>query len=64
MHDKTSFTVEYERLNEIKELTNTIEHKEIYNIIQERKNTPKSDYISMDDMAQKLDMKVYKKADE
>lgn len=49
-------TDEYERLKEIEELMNSIEHKEIFEIIQTRKNTPKSDYISIDDMAQKLNI--------
>lgn len=33
---------------------NNIEHKEIYNIVQDRAKTPKSDYLSMDDMAKNL----------
>ncbi|MGM0519455.1 MAG: hypothetical protein ACQERD_07410, partial [Campylobacterota bacterium] len=49
-------TDEYERLKEIEELMNSIEHKEIYETIQTRKNTPKSDYISIDEMAQKLNI--------
>lgn len=49
-------TDEYERLKEIEELMNSIEHKEIFEVIQVRKNTPKSDYISIDDMAQKLNI--------
>lgn len=55
---------EYERLKEIEDLMNSIEHKEIFEIVQTRKSTPKSDYISVDKMAQKLDMEVYEKADE
>ena len=46
-------TDEYERL---KELVNNIEHKEIYEIIQSRSNTPKSEYISIDDMAKKFNI--------
>lgn len=49
-------TQEYERLKEIEELMNSIEHKEIYDTIQKRKDTSKSDYISIDDMAKKLDI--------
>lgn len=49
-------TDEYERLKELEELMNTIEHKEIYNIVQNRINTSKSDYISMEDMAKKFNI--------
>ena len=35
---------------------NTIEHKEIYNIVQNRINISKSDYISMEDMAKKFNI--------
>ena len=35
-------TQEYERLKEIEELMNNIEHKEIYEIVQSRINTSKS----------------------
>lgn len=49
-------TDEYERLKELEELINTIEHKEIYNIVQNRINTSKSDYISMEDMAKKFNI--------
>ncbi|MBU0924450.1 hypothetical protein KKG81_06145 [bacterium] len=47
-------TQEYERLKEIEELMNNIEHKEIYEIVQNRISTSKSDYISLDDMAKKF----------
>jgi PHD/YefM family antitoxin component YafN of YafNO toxin-antitoxin module len=49
-------TQEYERLKEIEELMSNIEHKEIYNIIQDRVKTPKSDYLSMEDMAKKFNI--------
>lgn len=49
-------TDEYERLKELEELMNNIEHKEIYNIVQNRINTSKSDYISMEDMAKKFNI--------
>ena len=49
-------TDEYERLKELEELMNIIEHKEIYNIVQNRINTSKSDYISMEDMAKKFNI--------
>ncbi|MCT7511904.1 type II toxin-antitoxin system Phd/YefM family antitoxin [Aliarcobacter cryaerophilus] len=49
-------TQEYERLKEIEELMSNIEHKEIYNIVQDRVKTPKSDYLSMEDMAKKFNI--------
>ena len=49
-------TQEYERLKQIEELMNNIEHKAIYNIVQDRAKTPKSDYLSMDDMAKKFNI--------
>ena len=51
-------TDEYERLKELEEIINNIEHKEIYETIQNRMNTPKSDYVSIDDMAKKLDINM------
>lgn len=51
-------TDEYERLKEIEELMSSIEHKEIFEIIQTRKSTPKSDYISVDEMAQKFNINM------
>lgn len=35
---------------------NNIEHKEIYNIVQDRVKTPKSDYLSIEDMAKKFNI--------
>ncbi len=49
-------TQEYERLKELEELMNNIEHKEIYEIIQSRIKTPKSDYLSIEDMAKKFNI--------
>ena len=49
-------TDEYERLKEIEELVNNIEHKEIYETVQSRINTPKSEYVSIDNMAKKLNI--------
>ena len=49
-------TDEYERLKELEELMNNIEHKEIYEIIQSRIKTPKSDYLSIEDMAKKFNI--------
>ena len=41
-------------IKELEELMNSIEHKDIYNIVQNRINTSKSDYISMEDMSKKF----------
>lgn len=49
-------TQEYERLKEIEELMSNIEHKEIYNIVQDRVKTPKSDYLSIEDIAKKFNI--------
>src|SRR5574344_109026 len=49
-------TQEYERLKEIEELMSNIEHKEIYNIVQDRVKTPKYEYLSMEDMAKKFNI--------
>tara|TARA_B100001063_G_C16705506_1_gene524984 strand:- start:290 stop:598 length:309 start_codon:yes stop_codon:yes gene_type:complete len=51
-------TNEYERLKEIEELMNSIEHKEIYETIQSRIDIPKSDYVSIEDMAKKLNINM------
>lgn len=53
-------TEEYERLKEIEEEMELAEHIEIYNIVQERRNSPSSAYISMEDMAKKLDIDLSK----
>jgi len=53
-------TDEYERLKEIEERVELAEHIEIYNIVQERKDTPLSEYISMEDMAKKFDIDLDK----
>ena len=49
-------TQEYERLKEIEEIMSNIEHKDIYNIVQDRVKTPKSKYLSMEDMAKKFNI--------
>ena len=53
-------TQEYEKLKELEELMNTIEHKEIYEIVQHRIKTAKSDYVSIEDMAKKLNIDTSK----
>jgi PHD/YefM family antitoxin component YafN of YafNO toxin-antitoxin module len=49
-------TDEYERLKELEELMNNIEHKEIYEIVQSRSSISKSDYVSIEDMAKKFNI--------
>lgn len=49
-------TDEYERLKELEERFELAEHAEIYSIVQERKKTPLSEYISMEEMAKKFDI--------
>jgi len=53
-------TDEYERLKAIEESVIQAEHTQIYNIIQKRKDTPLSEYISMEDMAKKFDIDLAK----
>ena len=53
-------TDEYERLKEIEERVELIEHTQTYNLIQERKDTDISEYISMEDMAKKFDIDLDK----
>lgn len=51
-------TDEYERLKKFEEMFELAEHTQIYNTIQQRKNTPLSEYISMEDMARKFDINI------
>ena len=44
--------------NKLEELMNFIEHKEIYETIQSRNSTPKSDYLSVDEMAKKFNINM------
>ena len=53
-------TDEYERLKSYEEAIELEEHTEIYNILKQRKDTPLSDYVSMDDMAKKFDIDLNK----
>ena len=53
-------TDEYERLKAFEEQIELAEHTEIYNIIQGRKDTPLSEYVSMEDMAKKFDIDLDK----
>jgi len=49
-------TSEYERLKSFEDMIAHIEHKEIFETINNRKNTLKSDYISIDEMAKNFDI--------
>jgi len=51
-------TDEYEKLKIFEELFSIIEHKDIYDTIQNRSATPSSEYISLEDMASKFDINV------
>ena len=49
-------TDEYERLKEIEEQVALAEHSSIYQAIEDRKNTPLCEYVSMEEMAKKFDI--------
>ncbi|MCD8478161.1 MAG: hypothetical protein LRY68_10010 [Sulfurospirillum sp.] len=49
---------EYERLKSLEELFETIDHKEIYDVIQLRQNTPLSSFVSLDEMARKFNIDI------
>jgi len=51
---------EYERLKEIEAIVELTEHTQIYNLIERRKDTPLSEYISMEDMAKKFEIDLEK----
>ncbi len=51
-------TEEYSRLKELEEKMEMIENNEIYNSIKERKNSPKSQYLSLDEMAEKFNIDI------
>lgn len=51
-------TDEYERLKRIEKMMDSLEDKEISQIIESRKQTPKSEYISMDEMAKRFDVNI------
>jgi len=53
-------TDEYERLKEIEEEVTLIEYSSIYKVVEERKDTPLSEYISMEDMAKKFNIDIDK----
>ncbi|MDF1884409.1 hypothetical protein JHD49_10690 [Sulfurimonas sp. SAG-AH-194-C21] len=49
-------TDEYERLKAFEEEFDLAEHTQTYKMIQERKNTPLSEYVSSEDMAKKFNI--------
>lgn len=49
-------TDEYERLKKLETIFEMMEHKDVYEVVQSRKATPKSKYISVDEMAKKFDI--------
>ena len=49
-------TDEYERLKEIENIMDLLEHKELFETIKNRKETPKSEYLSIDEMAKKFNI--------
>jgi PHD/YefM family antitoxin component YafN of YafNO toxin-antitoxin module len=51
-------TDEYERLKALEESVALVEHSNIYDAVQERKDTPLSEYVSMDEMAKKFDINL------
>ena len=53
-------TDEYERLKAYEEQIELAEHTEIYNLLESRKETPLSEYVSMEDMAKKFDIDLDK----
>jgi len=53
-------TDEYERLKAFEEQVELAEHTNIYSILQNRKDTPLSEYVSMEVMAKKFDIDLDK----
>ena len=53
-------TDEYERLKEIEEQVALAEHGSIYQAVEARKDTPLSEYMSMEEMAKKFDIDMDK----
>jgi len=49
-------TDEYERLKSLEELFETMEHQEIYEAVQARKNAPLSSYVPFDLLAKKFNV--------
>lgn len=53
-------TDEYERLKALEEEMELAEHTQIYNAVQQRKDTPLSEYVSMEEMAKKFEIDLDK----
>jgi PHD/YefM family antitoxin component YafN of YafNO toxin-antitoxin module len=53
-------TDEYERLKELEEMFELAEHAQIYKTIQQRKETPLSEYMSTEDLAKKFNIDIEK----
>ncbi len=51
-------TDEYERLKKIENMFDLLEHKEIYEMIQNRKTTPKSQFVPIEEMAKRFDINM------
>lgn len=53
-------TDEYERLKSLEEFFDLIEHKEIYEAIKSRQNTPTASYASLNEVARKFNIDTKK----
>ncbi len=53
-------TDEYERLKKLDELIEEQEDKEILKVVKERLKTPKSEYLSMEELSKNLDINISK----
>ena len=53
-------TDEYEYLKALEESVELAEHTKIFNTVEQRKETPLSKYVSMEDMAKKFDIDLNK----
>ncbi len=53
-------TEEYERLKAYEEMIELAEHTEIYNIVEQRKALPLSEYLSINELAKELDIDLSK----
>jgi PHD/YefM family antitoxin component YafN of YafNO toxin-antitoxin module len=51
-------TDEYERLKSLEALFKTMEHQQIFETIQARKETPLSSYLSFEELAKKFNINV------
>jgi len=53
-------TNEYERLKHYESMMEELENEELLKIVEERKHTPLSQYVSFEDMAKRLDIDLKK----